>query len=48
MAGENSAVMSRIKSVADMVNAFRDEEQCRRLLEQMVVPRPYSPGLWFP
>ena len=39
MAGEHNAVLSRIKTVADMVDAFRDEEQCRRLLEQMVWSR---------
>ncbi len=48
MAGEHKAVLSRIKTVADMVDAFRDEEQCRRLLEQMVWSRAYLPGLRFP
>jgi transposase-like protein len=39
MAGEHHSVLSRIKTVSDMVDAFRDEEQCRRLLEQMVWSR---------
>ena len=36
MSGWHHAVLSRIKTVSDMVEAFRDEERCRQLLEQMV------------
>jgi hypothetical protein len=36
---EHGSVLSRIKTVSDMVEAFQDEERCRHLLEQMVWPR---------
>ena len=36
MSGGHHTVLSRIKTVSDMVEAFRDEERCRQLLEQMV------------
>jgi hypothetical protein len=39
MSSEHHAVLSRIKTVSDMVEAFRNEERCRHLLEQMVWPR---------
>jgi Transposase zinc-ribbon domain len=39
MSSEHHAVLSNIKTVSDMVGAFRDEERCRYLLEQMVWPR---------
>lgn len=32
------AMLSNIRTVEDMVAAFRDEEPCRRLLESMVWP----------
>ena len=32
------ATLSNIRTVEDMVAAFRDEERCRRLLESMVWP----------
>lgn len=39
MAGMGLEVLARIKTVSDMTTAFRSEERCRRLLEQMVWPR---------
>ncbi len=39
MSSEHHAVLSRIKTVSDMVEAFRNEERCRYLLERMVWPR---------
>jgi hypothetical protein len=39
MSSEHLAVLSKIKTVSDMVEAFHNEERCRRLLEQMVWPR---------
>jgi hypothetical protein len=39
MSNEHHAVLSRIKTVSDMVEVFRNEERCRHLLEQMVWPR---------
>ncbi|NGO54722.1 IS1595 family transposase, partial [Allomesorhizobium camelthorni] len=38
MPEEMHAVLSDIRTVEDMVEAFRDEEHCRRLLEAMVWP----------
>jgi hypothetical protein len=32
-------VLLGIRTVAEMVETFRDEEECRRLLEVMVRPR---------
>jgi hypothetical protein len=36
---EHRSVLSKIETVSDMVSVFRNEEQCRHLLEQMVWPR---------
>jgi transposase-like protein len=38
MANVGSDILSTIKTVSEMVMVFQDEEQCRRLLEQMVWP----------
>lgn len=38
MPDEIHAVLSDIRTVEDMVTAFRDEEHCRRLLESLVWP----------
>ncbi len=35
---EMLAALTNIRTAEDMVVAFRDEEQCRRLLESMVWP----------
>jgi hypothetical protein len=32
------ATLSNIRTVEEMIAAFRDEEHCRRLLESMVWP----------
>jgi hypothetical protein len=39
MTGAVREVLLGIRTVAEMVEAFRDEEECRRLLEVMVWPR---------
>ena len=39
MVGGARAVLAGIRTVADMVAAFEDEDRCRRLLEAMVWPR---------
>lgn len=38
MTGAVREVLLGIRTVAEMVEAFRDEEECRRLLEVMVWP----------
>ncbi len=38
MSEELLAVLSGIRTVTDMTEAFRDEERCRRLLESMIWP----------
>jgi len=38
MSGAVGEVLLGIRTVAEMVEAFRDEERCRRLLEAMVRP----------
>lgn len=38
MSGILLATLSNIRRLEDMVAAFRDEEHCRRLLENMVWP----------
>ena len=35
---EMLAALTNVRTAEDMVVAFRDEEQCRRLLESMVWP----------
>jgi len=39
MAEDVLAILSRIKTVSDMTEAFRDEDRCRRLLEALVWPQ---------
>jgi hypothetical protein len=39
MRDDGLAALSNIRTVSDMVEAFRDKERCRRLLEQMLWPR---------
>lgn len=41
------AALTNIRTAEDMIVAFRDEEQCRRLLESMVCPGGrVLPCLW--